>query len=259
MKFTSVFKSFAALGIFLFGSLMSPVGEASTPKLRIAVDPTYPPMEFEDDKGAVQGFDIDLARDLARRVGREPEFVVMKWDGILAGLKSGRYDIIMSSMNVTPERSKEVDFVEYFQMAQVIVAKGAASKTPVNEKDLVGKTVAVQADTTSHSLVDDLKKKGIAIGDIKAFSNATDCFAALKSGQADRIVIDEPVGRFYAKKDPKTFAVIGQALAPEPVGIAVKKSDTALKTALTQALKDSRKDGSFARFSVNWFGAELGN
>ncbi|MBY0415029.1 MAG: transporter substrate-binding domain-containing protein, partial [Bdellovibrionales bacterium] len=90
-------------------------------KLRIAVDTTYPPMEFESTDGKVIGLDVDLARELAKLLKVDAEFIVMPWDGILAGLQSNRYDIIMSSMNITKEREAQVDFVPYISMGQVFV------------------------------------------------------------------------------------------------------------------------------------------
>lgn len=100
--------------------------------------------------------DIDLARALAEELKVKAEFIVMPWDGILAGLQSNRYDIIMSSMNVTPERAAQVNFVPYISMGQVFVVKKSA--TPVtNEKELAGRVVAVQVDTTSFTAVEAVK------------------------------------------------------------------------------------------------------
>ena len=117
-------------------------------KLRVAVDTTYPPMEFEAADGKVIGLDVDLAKELGKILKVQVEFIVMPWDGILAGLQSNRYDIIMSSMNVTDERKQQVNFVDYIKMGQVFVVK-KSSKPIKSEKELAGKVIAVQADTTS--------------------------------------------------------------------------------------------------------------
>lgn len=224
-------------------------------KLRVAIDATYPPMESEGVDGKPTGFDIDFANELAKRVGVTADFVMMNWDGILAGLTSGRYDIIISSMNVTPEREKQVDFVEYIRMSQLFVTK--AGKEVKTENDLAGKVVAVQADTTSHQFVESLQKKGVAIKQLKAFKAMTDAFAAVKSNQAQVIVTDEPVGRYYAKRD-KTFVISGRAMAPEPIGIAIRKGDAKLKSEIAKAVEGMKADGTMKKISHNWFGAELG-
>jgi ABC-type amino acid transport substrate-binding protein len=224
--------------------------------LRVATDATYPPMEFEGPDGKPTGFDIHLAEALAQELGVKVEIKVMAWDGILAGLDSGRYDIIMSSMSITEDRKKVADFVQYMQMSQVFVSK--ASKLVKNESELAGLRVAVQADTTSHELVKKLvSDKKIKIKDIKAFRGATETFGALKAGQADVIVIDEPVGLYYAKKDAKSFVISGRASSPEPIGIAVKKSDATLTAELSKALEAIRKKGTFKKISQDWFGTEL--
>lgn len=224
-------------------------------KLRVAVDTTYPPMEFESVDGKIIGMDVDLARALAAELKVEAEFVVMPWDGILAGLQSNRYDIIMSSMNITPERSQQVNFIPYLTMGQVFVVKKTA-KPVLKDADLANRTVAVQVDTTSFSAVEAIKNAGIKIKDIKTFPGATETFSALKANQADVIVTDEAVGRYYAGLDAKTFLVSGNAIKPEPIGIAVKKSDTKLLSALETALKTIKSNGKYAKIYKEWLKAE---
>lgn len=225
-------------------------------KLLVAVDATYPPMEFEGKDGKPEGFDIDFANEIASRLGVKAEFVVVAWDGMIAGLFSKRYDTIISTMNITEERKKQLDFVEYVRMSQLFVtAPGGAIKS---EQDLSGKVVAVQADTSTHEWAEKQQKSGIKIKEIKAFRVATEVFAALKAGQAGVIVIDEPVGRYYAKQDPAAFVVTGRALAPEPIGVATRKDDADLRKAIDDAVTAIKKDGTFKKLQEKWFGGELG-
>ena len=224
-------------------------------KLRIAVDTTYPPMEFEGDDGKPVGLDIDLAREIANRLKVNAEFVVMPWDGILAGLKSNRYDMIMSSMNITDERKQQVNFIPYISMGQVFLTKKNAKKVST-EKDLAGLVVAVQADTTSYTAVENFKKSGIAIKEIKAFKNATETFSAIKANQAQVIVIDEAVGLYYSGMDAKSFTVTGEAMKPEPIGIAVSKSDAKLQATLSTIMKQIKEDGTFKNIYKKWLKAD---
>ncbi len=225
-------------------------------KLVIAIDATYPPMESEGPGGKPVGFDIDIANEVAKRLGVKADFVVMNWDGIFAGLNSKRYDVIISTMNITDERKKQVDFVEYVRMSQLFVGKKGV--VVASDKDLAGKVVAVQADTTSAEFVDKAIKAGFKPKEVKQFKLATDVFAAVKAGQAETIVIDEPVGRYYAKQDPINFAVTGVAMKPEPVGIAFRKDDKDLTDAVQKIVDEMRKDGTLKRLSTTWFGGELG-
>lgn len=223
----------------------------SLEKLKIAIDATYPPMEFEADDGKIIGLDVDLARELGKLLNKEIEFVVMPWDGILAGLMSNRYDLIMSAMNITTERSQQVNFVPYMNMAQVFVIRNG-EKPVVSEKDLTNKIVAVQADTTSSSAVEEFQKKGIKIKSIKTFKGAVDNFVALKSKQADVIVIDDVVAFYYVALDKKTFAVSGTALKPMPIGIAVKKTDKILYNLISEKIKILKANGTYKKLYQKW-------
>jgi ABC-type amino acid transport substrate-binding protein len=227
-------------------------------KLRIAVDTTYPPMEFESTEGKVIGLDVDLARELAKILKVEAEFIVMPWDGILAGLQSNRYDIIMSTMNITPDRAAQVNFVPYISMGQVFVVKKTA-KPVKTDKDLTGRTIAVQVDTTSFAAVESIQKSGVKIKEIKTFPGATETFSALKANQADVIVTDEAVGRYYTGLDAKTFIVSGNAMKPEPIGIAVKKTDKNLFKALEEGIKTIKKNGTYARVYKQWLKTDPAN
>jgi len=226
-------------------------------KLLVAIDAAYPPMEFVDADGKTYiGFDIDYARALAKKLGVEAEFKAVDWDGILTGLEAKHYDVIISSMNITPEREAKFNFVEYVKMSQVFVSREGVDVKA--EKDLAGKIIAVQAETTSHILVDELKAGKVKdIKEIRSFKTATDAFLELKNKRADVIVIDEPVGRYYAKEDSKVMKITGQAVAPEPVGMAIRKEDVDLKSALEKAVKDL-KSKEYLDISKKWFGGELG-
>jgi His/Glu/Gln/Arg/opine family amino acid ABC transporter permease subunit len=222
--------------------------------LRVAIDATYPPMEFLEN-GQPVGFDVDMSRELARKLGVTAQFIVMDWDGILAGLTSGRYDIIVSSMNITPARQQQVDFVEYARMSQVFVT--TRDRAIRKEEDLAGRSVAVQTNTTSQRWVEQLRQRGVKVGQLHPFPGATECFAAVKSGQAEVVVIDEPVGRFFARRDD-TFVITGQALEAEPIGMALDKQDSDLTAAIARALEELRQAGELRRLSEHWFGGELG-
>lgn len=242
-----------AMAVFFSSNLsaldLDAVKKAGT--LRVAVDTTYPPMEFEGKDGKIVGLDVDLAKALADVLKVKAEFVVMPWDGILAGLQSNRYDIIMSSMNVTPERAAQVNFVPYLMMGQVFVVK-KSSKPVASDKDLAGRTVAVQVDTTSFNAVEAIQKSGVKIKGIKTFPGATETFSALKANQADVIVTDEAVGRYYTGLDASSFMVSGNAIKPEPIGIAVKKTDKNLLKALEDAVKTIKSNGTYTKVYKEW-------
>lgn len=225
-------------------------------KLIVAMDATYPPMESEDLDGKISGFDVDFANELASRLGVKTKFMVMGWEGIIGGLVAKRFDLIISAMNVTNERQKQIDFVEYARMSQMLVAKKG---TPVaGEKDLAGRMVAVPTDTTSFDFVSKAKKGGLAIKEIKAYRLTSEVFMAVKAGHADVLVVDEPVARFYVKQDRATFVLGGRAMAPEPIGVGIRKGAKTLKDAVQAQVDAMRKDGTMKKLQIKWFGDELG-
>ncbi len=248
----------ALLGLVAGGCTNGPDGYERVQRsgvLRVAIDATYPPMEFEGRDGPA-GFDIDLARELAGRLGVRAEFVVMSWDGIIAGLVSGRYDVIISSMNITEERQRQLDFVEYLRVAQVFLTRRGVVVR--GESDLAGKVVAVQADTTSYRCAEQIQERGVAVRQVKAFRDATEVFVAVKVGQADLAIVDEPVARYYSRQEPGTFAPPMRAAAPEPIGIAVPRGQEELRAALAGAVEDLKQDGTLARLCARWFGEDAG-
>lgn len=262
---------FFGVVLLLAAMLVSACGGKSTPagggdgsldrvkkagKLVVAVDTTYPPMEYVEGDKTV-GYDVDLANELAKKLGVKAEFVTVDWNGIMSGLLAKRYDVIMSSMNITEKRKQEANFVEYARMSQVFVSlKGGTVKA---EKDLSGKTVLVQDGTTSHDYAKEVKEQRVKdLKEIISYGGATEAFQALKNKKGDVIVIDEPVGLYYVKKDAATFEITGRAMDPEPVGIALRKEDVDLANALEKAVADSKADGSYKKIAETWFGGELG-
>jgi len=210
-------------------------------------------MEYEENS-KILGFDMDVAAEIAKRLGVKFEAVSAKWDGLLPGLKEKKYEAVISTMNVTDERKKEVEFSAYTALDQVFVVR-PDSKPVTKLEELAGKVVAVQVGTTSEDMAKGVK----GVKEIKSFDQFDTTFVELRNKKADVIVIDEPVGLYFARKDPKTFVVSGQAAQAMPVGIAIRKEDKELREAIDKAVEAMKKDGKFKEISMNWFGKDLTN
>ena len=222
-------------------------------KLRVATDPNYPPMEFWRNDELV-GFDIDLARDLARRIGVEAEFIPIdwKWDRYVTGLRDGEFDIVISTANITDERKQDVDFLEYLQTPLVFLCRKNSTVLTVN--DLAGKAIAVKADTTAQKLVEELQSSGIVLQRVVLGDGTADTLQALRDGRAEVVLVDEPVARYYARADP-TLTVMGtinHPMDPDPVGIAFRKRDRELQAALANALAAMKHDGKHKKLLKEW-------
>jgi serine/threonine protein kinase len=224
-------------------------------KLVIATDPTYPPMEFRQG-GSLAGYDIDLTRHLAQRLGVEAEFVTVEWDwqDLVKRLNSHEFDVLCSSVTVTEDRKRQVDFVEYERLPLVFTCKKRMAVR--NEQDLAGKVVAVQTDTTTHQLVLGLKRKGIAIKQILVFPGAEEPFEAVATGQADVTLAHQPVAHWYAKKDP-SFTVMGSISNPtasDQIGMVFFKDDKELQKAVIETLRAMKEGPVSAELRERWFG-----
>lgn len=216
-------------------------------KLVVATDDTYPPLEWNQD-GQIVGFDIDLMTEICRRLGVEAQFESSKWDSLLTGLAGGQYDAVISSMNITPERQQQADFVEYARWAQVIVTEPSNSSISTLD-DLKGKHIAVQVATTSEAVA-----RSIENAEVTCFESFDTTFMELMNHRVDAIIVDEPVAMYYQAKSPDAFAIVGTAIEREPVGIALKKGSDSLREAMEQALQDMQDDGTYDQIFAKWFG-----
>ncbi|MBO8180188.1 MAG: basic amino acid ABC transporter substrate-binding protein [Archaeoglobus sp.] len=224
--------------------------------LTVGSDIAYPPFEFTDEKtGEYTGFDIDLMKEIAKRMGLEAKFVNTAWDGIIPGLLSHKYDVICSAMTITEERAKQVDFSDpYFEARQVIITR--ADVTEINDvDDLNGKVVAVQQGTTGDFAAQRLKdEKGIQL-EIKRFEGTPEALMAVQKGDADAAIIDNFVAYIAAKENPGIYRVVeSDEFAPEYYGIAVNKDNPALLEKINEVLKEIKEDGTYDEIYNKWFG-----
>lgn len=222
-------------------------------EITIGLDDTLPPMEYRNEKNELVGFDIDFANALSKELGVKVKFVPSAWDGIIPGLDAKRFDIILSSMNVTDERKKKVDFVEYFGVGQVLTVKAG---NPLNIKtidDLKGKNVGVQLGSTGETAVKSID----GIKEVKKYDLTTDVFNDMGLGRVDAGVVGEMIGRYYMTTKPGVFEVAGEAFNVQPMGIAVRKGDTELRESLQEAVETLESNGTLSDISQKWFGSDI--
>lgn len=225
--------------------------------LKIGVDDTYPPMEYKDTTGSKDiGFDVDVANEIGKRLGKKVEFVSTSWDGIFAALNAKKFDCILSAVSMTADREKKFAFTKpYIANAQMIVVKpGNTSIT--KETDLAGKTVGVQVSTTANDSATKLAGKGIKFT-LKTYDQIIQPFQDMKAGRLDAIIVDEVVGQYYVATDPSAYKAAAVKLTNEPIGVCFRKSDTALRDKVQKQIDAMNSDGSMKKISVKWFNADL--
>lgn len=228
-------------------------------KLIWCVDVSYPPEEFYAADGTTaQGSDVDIATEIGTRFGVTTEIDNTGFDGIIPALTAKKCDLIISGMNDTPERAKQVDFVDYLKVGQGILVPVGNPKGIKTLEDLSGKTVAVQLGTTNKDALDaenvTLKTAGKPAIEIQTFQADTDAFQQLALGRVDAFSTDSPVVAYYNAQPANAgkYEVAGTPIQPIPIGIAVRKEDTALKAAVTAALDGMYADGTMKSIVGKW-------
>lgn len=215
--------------------------------LRIGTDATYPPFEFNDDKtGQLVGFDIDLMKAICGKLKLKPEFIVVPFGGIIAGLRSDKYDCVISAMTITPERREAVDFtIPYYEAGQTI-AVPLADSTTKSLDDLKGKRIGVQLGTTGEMMA-----KKIEGAQVISFNNIGAAFIDMENGHLDAVLNDAPTSR-RAIKVRGTAKIVGPLLSAENYGIAVAQSDKELLEALNKALQTLLDNGLVDSLNSVW-------
>jgi polar amino acid transport system substrate-binding protein len=238
-------------------SIQAPSSIKSAGKLVFCSDITYPPEEsYKEGTTIPEGSDIDIGNYIAKKMGVTARFDNTGFDGIIAALLAKKCDAIISGMNDTPERKKQVAFVDYLKVGQSFMVKSGNPEHITGIASLAGKAASVETGTTNKDYLDeqskmlkDQGKKGIKV---VTFPKDTDAANALKTGKVDAYFGDAPVAAYYIEKDPKSFAIGGTPVNPISIGIAIRKSDTDLQAAVRQAIKDIYADGTMDTILTKW-------
>jgi len=239
----------------VFSLLTACSGKTSGAKddtLIIGIDDKFAPMGFRDENNKIVGFDIDLAKAAAKKMGKKVEFQPIDWKTKESELSSGRIDLIWNGYTITDDRKKKVLFTKpYLKNAQVVVTRTDSKVTKLS--DLEGKVVGLQSLSSASDALDanPIKSK---IKTVTEFKDNVLALNDLKSGRLDAVVIDEVVINYYMTKEKDTFKTLDESLAPEEYGVGVKKGNEELLKNLQKALDDMNADGTASKISTKWFG-----
>jgi His/Glu/Gln/Arg/opine family amino acid ABC transporter permease subunit len=217
-------------------------------ELRIGTDATYPPLESAEG-GKFSGFDIDVGNALARELGVHATYINSGFDGIFPALQNGSFDVVISSVTITPERSVSLLFSDpYYASGQLIsIRKGTPGIS--KPEDLPGKKVGVQISTTAQ--IDLEKRKGVTV----AVYNTIDlALLDLKNGRIDAVVCDAPVLRYMIRQSFPELTTVGTRFTDEKFGIVLAQGNDDLRRALNAALWHITETGEYDRLNMKWFG-----
>ncbi|MDP4181955.1 MAG: ABC transporter substrate-binding protein [Bacillota bacterium] len=235
-------------------------GSGTSDVLLVGVDDSYPPMEFKDSDGKTTiGFDVDVAKELGKRLGKsDVKFVSNDWTGIFSALEINKFDVIISSVSINDERQSKHSLTKpYIANKQVIVTK--KSTTDIKSPDeLKGKKVGVQAGTTSEDFCRDLIKQS-KLGDngLATYPLVTQPFMDLDAGRIDAVVVDIVVAKYYISNNKDKYNLSWESSSSEPMALCFKKKDTDLRDKANKILDDMQADGTMKKISEKWFGEDV--
>lgn len=221
-------------------------------EISFALTGQYPPFNFVDENNEVTGFDVQIGKEIAKRIGVKGEPVTTAWDGIIAGLLANKYELICGSMAITEKRLESIDFSDpyYRSGAQVFVKKGSSIKSVT---DLAGKNVGVTLGTTYEEWV----RANINGANIRTYKGVPDMILETANGRIDAFVTDKIVGALAIKKQGAPLTLVGDLLYEEHMGIALRQGNPELKKAINGALAVMKADGTYHDISMKWLGIDV--
>lgn len=242
---------------------MVPADLAAKGKLIIATDASYAPNEFlKGGEGEPIGMSIDLGNALAQLMGLETEWTNVDFDGILAGLNAGRYDISISSFTDTKKREEEVNFVSYLEAGTSIVVAAGNPKNVSKAEDLCGLRVGAENGTTQEDMLtlDDVDDSIVKICadagkdpvQFTGLPTQNDVNSALISDRLDAYMADTPVAEYAVKVTGDEFEKVGSDVGVAPYGVAVPKEPAELTDVVQAAMQKLMDDGDYGKILENW-------
>ncbi len=239
----------------------APAGDTSLADIQakgyfiLGLDDSFPPMGYRDDNNEIVGFDIDLAREIASRLGVEVQLQPLVWEYIGEELNGKRVDVIWNGCTITDERKEMFDFTNPYMFNQQIVTtlKDSPIKTLA---DLAGKTVGIQGGSSSNIALDNHPEIKDSLGELVPYSDNAMALTDLEVGRLDAVVVDATVFGYYIGIQPDTYVMLTETLGAEEFGIGVRKEDVSFREALQEALDASLADGTTLEIAKKWFGED---
>ncbi len=225
-------------------------------KITIGLEGDWQPFSFHNEKDELVGYDVEVSRNIAKRLGVKADIVEGPWDGLFAGMDSGRYDIVVNGVDVTPERQKKYDFSDpYCYDHTVLIVKKGSSDVKTFD-DLRGKTTANSIGSTYQEIGE---KYGASV---KGVDTLVETLQMVKNGQVDATINASTSFGDYMKQnpsDPLAVADTDKEATEYAIPMERGKYNASLKKAINKALSDMRSDGTLKKLSVKYFGDDLTN
>lgn len=244
-----------SIALLAVGSTLSLTAQAVD--LKVAIDPTYEPFTYKTADGKPTGFDVDIANAICAEMKRKCVFVEQVWDSMIPGLQARKYDVVISSLSITDERKRVIDFSDryYKTPSAIVVKKGTAYANPASLK---GKRIGVLKGSTQEKwAMGELKPAGVTVVPYEAQDQV---YLDIKAGRLDGTVADkvEVHGGFLRKPEGKDYGYVGPdqyetKYYGDGIGIGMRKGQKDLKDQINKAIKTIRSNGTYNTIAKKYF------
>lgn len=222
----------------------------------LGLDDSFPPMGFRDENNEIVGYDIDLAKEVAKRLNLKFRAQPISWSAKEQELNTGKIDCIWNGLSITPERLEALAFTKpYLKNAQAVIVR--ADSGIQNLSDLSGKILGVQAGSSAATAIKNVPNFQKSLKELVNFSDNIMALNDLEIGGLDGVAMDSVVAEYCLKITGKPFVILQETLAPEDYGIAFKKDNTQLRDKVQSTLEEMAADGTVEKISKKWFGEDI--
>ena len=237
------------------GTTAAETAEAAGGTLIVGFDQDFPPMGFVGDNGEYTGFDLDLAKEVASRLGLEYRAQPIAWDSKDMELESGNIDCIWNGFTITGREDDYTWTTPYMANKQVFVV--ANDSDIKSQADLAGKVVEVQADSSAEAALKENQDLANTFGQLLTTPDYNTAFMDLEQGAVDAVAMDVIVAGYQIKQRNADFKILDDSLSEEEYGVGFKKGNTELRDKVQGALEEMAADGTLAKISDEWFGEDV--
>lgn len=220
--------------------------------IKVGTEGTYAPFTFHDDQGKLTGFDVEIAEEVAKRLGVKAEFIETKWDGMFAGLDAKRFDMVANEVTIRPDRVEKYDFSSPYIVSKAVLIVNSETTDIKSFEDLKGKK---SGQSLTSNLGDLAKSYGAEIVQVDGFNQAIDL---LTSKRIDATINDSLSYLDFKKQRPDApIQVVAEQETKDESGLLFNKGNDELIEAVNKAIADMKADGTYLTISQKWFGEDV--
>lgn len=218
-------------------------------EIKVGLCAAYPPFESRNEKsGEIEGFDVDMARALAKELGVKATIIDAEWPALLGGLTKGDYDILITCMSKQEASKENVNLSDSYYLHEDVIVVNKGDDKIKNKQDLKGKVVGVQTGSGSEQTVDKLKD----LKDIKRYNYNPEAFIDLKANRIDAVVVGYPYAVEQSKKDQSFEVVKNSPLSSSEIIMVMRKDENELTKKINEALKNIKENKTYDEIHDKW-------